>query len=148
MLQRIQTLYFLSAAVLCIVCACVKVGRFVLPDGSVAEWGNGGYWPLMALLVCVALLLLCALMLYRHRMLQVRLGVFSCLLLVGWYALYFWHGYYTHSVLYADCNYVAGLSFAPNWTAALPCVAVVLAIAGVRAVLRDEMLIRSLDRLR
>ena len=148
MLQRIQTLYFLAALVLTIVTACVNVGRFQLSDGSILPWGNAAWWPLMTLLVVVALVLVAAIMLFKHRLLQVRFGTFSALLLVGWYALFLWHGYFTHSVLDATENYVADLRFAPECTAELAAVAVVMVIAAVRAVLRDEMLVRSLDRLR
>ncbi|MBQ8937170.1 MAG: DUF4293 family protein, partial [Bacteroidaceae bacterium] len=35
MIQRIQTLYLLAAAVLCIVCLCLPIGRLVDPQGEV-----------------------------------------------------------------------------------------------------------------
>ncbi|MCF0188740.1 MAG: DUF4293 domain-containing protein [Bacteroidaceae bacterium] len=148
MLQRIQTLYFLGALALVIWTACANIGRFLLPNGDIQLWGSFIWWPLAALLIVIALLQPVAIFLFRHRLLQIRIGIFSCLLIVGWYALYLWYGYFTHSVLDDTANYVADLRFAPQWTAALPAVALILLIAAIRATLRDEMLVRSLDRLR
>lgn len=148
MIQRIQTLYFLAAMALAIWCSCVNVGRYVLQSGEHILWGNGSFWPLMVLLVAVALLQIPAIMLYKHRLLQVRIGIFSALLLCGWYVLFFWHGYYAHSVLDAAENYVADLRFVPLWTASLPAVAAIFMVMAVRAVLQDERKVHAYERLR
>lgn len=148
MFQRVQTLYFLVALALTTVTLFVNVGRYILPSGDNIPWGSTAWWPLLALLILVCILLVAAMALFRHRLLQVRAGIFSILLLVGWYVLYFWYGYFTHSVLDATENYVEDLVFAPQSAAALPAVAILFIIFAVRAVLHDEALIRSLDRLR
>lgn len=148
MLQRIQTLYLLGALAMLIWCAFAPVGRWVLEDGAVMIWGNSSYLPLLTLIIATAALQLPSIMLYRHRLLQVRISIFSCLLLVGWYAILLCRGYLTHSVLASDEQYVAGLRFVPQWQAALPALSIILLIAAIRAIMRDEMLVKSLDRLR
>lgn len=148
MLQRVQTLYFLGALILSVALLCVNVGRFVDANGMAYPFACDAWWPLVALPVVVALLQVCAILLYHHRMLQIRVTIFSALLMLAWYGFYVWHGLYTHSVLDATENYVADVSFMTEWTAALPLVAIVLLVAGGRAVFRDEIVVRSYDRLR
>jgi hypothetical protein len=55
-------------------------------------------------------------------------------------------------VLYAYFIYILGhgleAHFRPDWEGALPFAALVLLYLAFRGVMRDEMLVRSLDRLR
>ena len=143
MIQRIQTLYLL------VVAALVAVTLFV----PLAWFGVGGErYDLYAFALRsadgtavlrapvytgIALAAACALplvtiFLFRRRMLQVRLCVVEMVLL----AAYFFFG---HGV--ADFQ---GL----KPVAALPLVGVLFAWLAARAIFRDELLVRSLDRIR
>ena len=176
MIQRIQTIYLLAAAVLCIVCLCLPIGRLVDGQGEVvgtvynlwvhvpyheavgsptfnglstqepvlAEVAEGTHtftpWALFALLVIVTSGLLFCIFLFKQRLVQSRLALLCCILLVGWYLLYAAFAYLIPQNTDA--------SFHPTLWAAFPCIAAVFSYLAFRAILKDEMLVRSLDRLR
>lgn len=152
MLQRIQTLYMLAAVVACMVCLSTCVGHLVggdllgaadiynlwilMPDGN----HTFQVWALFVLLVLTATLSFIAIFLYKKRTLQMRLCTFSILLSVGWYGVYAVFAY----LLAQQFN----AAFRVHWAASLPFAAIVLLILAWRGILKDEKLVRSLDRLR
>lgn len=151
MIQRIQTVYLLLITALSVAGLCTSQGYFWQNGGGLVDMYNlwlvqeGGAhdytpWALFALLLLVAVLSFGAVFLFRRRMLQVRLILFSGLLLVGYY------------IAFGAFVYVLGgkmdSHFTVRWTAALPAVALILDYLAFRAVMRDEMIVRSLDRLR
>lgn len=175
MIQRIQTVYLALAALLCIACLCLPIGHFItetgeesgvlynlwvhLPspigstittlDGSesapvLAQEAEGSHiftpWALFALLTLTASGLVFCIFLYRQRLVQSRLALLCCILLIGWYILYATFVYLIP--LHTDVHF----QFTP-W-AAFPAMACILSYLAFRAILKDEMLVRSLDRLR
>ena len=176
MIQRIQTLYLLAASVLCIACLCLPVGRLVSSDGDIlgtvynlwvhipyhetvgqtsfnglgpsapvlAEVAEGSHnftpWALFALLLLTSTGLLIDIFFYRTRLVQSRVVMLGCILLVGWYAVYaaFW--------FLLGAKY--GAEFHPEPWAAFPAIACIFSFLAFRAILKDEALVRSLDRLR
>ncbi len=174
MIQRIQTLYLLAAALGCIACLCLPVGQLVnasgdtvatlynlwvhvpyapgmdtlVQDGTaepvLAEVAEGQHlftpWALFALLVLTATGLLFDIFLYRTRLVQSRLAMLCCILLLGWY------GVYTAFVFLLGERFAA--DFSPTPWAALPAIACICSYLAFRAILKDEALVRSLDRLR
>lgn len=163
MLQRIQTLYLLAAFALCIGCLCTPIAHFLVSDGynvnaSILDsyeqvdmynlWlvSDGGkhmfyFCPvLMAILVIATALIFLDIWLYKHRALQMRVASFCMILLVAWYIAY---GVITFQLLRSVMQL-----WHPNWTAALPAAAFILLYLAFRGILKDEMLVRSLDRLR
>lgn len=176
MIQRIQSIYLLAAAVLCVVCLCLPIGRLVDRQGEVvgtvynlwvhvpyheavgdpsfnglntsepvlAEVAEGTHtftpWALFALLLLTSTGLLLDIFLYRTRLVQSRLAMLGCILLVGWYVVYgaFW--------FLLGAKYHA--EFSPEPWAAFPAVACIFAYLAFRGILKDEALVRSLDRLR
>ncbi len=151
MIQRIQSVYLLVSAVLGIVCLCRPLGYFLSPEGvrtaalhnlfSVSTL-DGAHsfapWVLFAVLAIATLLTLLCIFLYRYRALQMRIISFSMILLAGYYICF----------ALLTLLPMGGLSFRPTVAAALPLVSMVLDYLAFRATLRDELLIRSLDRLR
>ncbi|MCF0160716.1 MAG: DUF4293 domain-containing protein [Bacteroidaceae bacterium] len=150
MIQRIQTLYLLAVLVLVVACEFCTVGRFIGAEGELlGELGNltmtqNGEatftpWAMFALLLCIALITALAICLFRKRMRQIRLIIFSSILLVGYYLIYGWFVYaYLHD----------GVSFRPSLTASFPLLALIFNYLAARAIGKDEFLVRSLDRLR
>ncbi len=150
MIQRVQSLYLLLSATLGVVCLSRPIGRFVAADG----WGEcvlfnlwvrlagGGHnlapWALFAILVIVCALTLIDIFLFRYRALQMRV-VSLCMVLLAGYYMYF--AVFTY--LYAGDG-----SFRPTVVAALPFACIVLDYLAFRGILRDETLVRSLNRLR
>ncbi len=159
MIQRIQTLYLLVAFVLCVVCLSLPVGYYITDEGervanlynlclryspSFVVEGMSGIsmkpWALFGLLLATSVLCFVDIFLFRRRALQMRLCSFSIIFLIGWYAIYGAFIYFVGSGLEAH--------FRPGWVAALPFCCIVLLYLAFRGIMKDEMLVRSLDRLR
>ena len=152
MLQRIQTLYLLGALALCIGCLCSPVAHFMVSESMekvdmynlwlVSEGQHMFYFcpVLMGLLVITTGLVFIDIWLFKRRALQMRLATFCMTLLVAWYIAYGVICYMLSSGMPA--------TWRPHWTAALPFAALILLYLAFRGILKDEMLVRSLDRLR
>lgn len=175
MIQRIQTLYLAAAVLLCLACLSLPVGRFAAPDGATVAtmynlWlhipsqvgdtlhatdavtaapvlaaeaqGHHSFapWALFALLVLVTCGLVFAIFLYRTRLVQSRLVMLCMILLVGWY------GVYAAFAVTLSSRYEVDFQLVP-W-AAFPALACILSYLAFRGILKDEALVRSLDRLR
>lgn len=148
MIQRLQSLYLFLSTAIGILCLLMPIGTFILEDLPFAEIRNlsmsidGAYnftpWPLFAILVLATLLSFIAILLYKTRALQMRFCTFAIILLVGWYA------YLAYLGFSAD----EPLQFRPTVWTSLPFVMIVLNYLAFRGILKDELLIRSLDRLR
>ena len=105
------------------------------PDGTM----NYAPWALFAILMVVAILSLVTIFLYRKRMLQIRLTLFSSIILVGYYvtlAAFVWG-------TLKECG-----SFTPSWTLCLPLISIILNWLAIRAIGKDEMLVKAYERLR
>ncbi len=151
MIQRIQSIYLLLIGILCIACAATPVGVFTQEGVTVAEMNNlwltdiegvRSYapWAMFTLLALAATLSLVAIFLFRRRMLQVRLCIFTGLLLIGYYIAYGAFVYLIGQELSAG--------FTLSWTTSFPAISLILAYLAFRGIMRDELIVRSLDRLR
>lgn len=150
MIQRRQTLYLLAAFVLTVVCMLFPVGRFATQGGIIDmtnlslidQDGNTSYqpWALMGILAISAIIEFMAIFLFRRRAVQMRFCNFAITLQIGWYAVY---GFFAWSL---GAEMVA--TFRPTLWAAIPAANMILLYMAFRGVLHDEMLVRSLDRLR
>ncbi len=152
MIQRIQTVYLLlSLTVLGMmfffpftVFVDADAVRYVFDFSGVYEVGTDemvtGTLPFQILLVTVAVINLVTIFLFRNRRLQMRLSVFNMLLMVGILILAAWYIFYTRGELQAQVYYKATLLF--------PLVSLVLTWLAFRNILKDELLVRSADRIR
>ena len=97
MIQRIQSVYLLLVTVLLVVAICMPVGQFIGADGVTAHvfkplgvaLADGGFqstWGLFGILLLSALVAFCTIFLFRNRMLQIRMTIFSSILLIGYYS--------------------------------------------------------------
>ena len=145
MIQRIQTVYLLIVTGLLITAMCLPMGYFTdaMGEHSFKALGieiNGAYestWGLFCILLLSTIVAVA--FLYKNRMLQIRMTIFNSLLLVGYYiaflAFYF--------ALKNDAN-----MFRVGWALCLPLVSIILNILAVRAIGRDEVMVKAADRLR
>lgn len=159
MIQRLQTLYLLASFALGILCLSMPIGYYIAEDAGrvgvmynllfryepqfVVEGMQGSTLAPISLFVILALsttLIFLDIFLYRKRALQMRVCTFSIILCVAWYVLYAFFAHYLGDGLEA--------SFRPSWSAALPFCNIVLQYLAFRGIMKDEMLVRSLDRLR
>ena len=149
MIQRIQTVYLLIVAVLAVVVLSMPVGSFITPDSTIYEMGNLSItsagdtvnyepWALFAIQLVSAVVALGTIFLYRKRMLQIRLTLFNMVLLVGYYVTC---GVFVYT-------FKGDNSFVPSWTICLPFVNIVLNWLAIRAIGKDEALVRSYNSLR
>lgn len=99
------------------------------------------YLPLFVLGALTAVLTFMDIFLFSKRALQMRIMSFTLILILGWYILY---GFQIYSIL----SGTEGMSYHPEIGAALPFAALVFNYLAFRGILKDEMLVRSLDRLR
>ena len=136
MIQRIQSVYLFLVAVCAVVCLCMPVGHFHQDGIGIADFYN--LWLTMA--DGARVFAPWAIFLFKHRMFQVRLSVFSSLILVGYYIVFGVFVYVFKSRYDAD--------FTLSWTAAFPAVGLILDYLAFRNIMKDELIVRSLDRLR
>lgn len=149
MIQRIQTVYLLIVAILMVVMMSSTVGHFYTDDCVVSmsnlavevSDGVSDYtpWALYAILLVVAVASLGTVFLYKRRMLQIRVCLFSIILLVAYYVVL---GIFAWGVLKPYG------SFTPSWLICFPAISVILEWLAVRAIGKDEMLVKAYDRLR
>ncbi len=151
MIQRIQSVYLFLAAACAVVCLCMPVGHFHRDGIGLADFYNLWLsmadgtrvlapWAMFALLVLAASASFVAIFLFRRRMFQVRLSVFGGLILAGYYVVF---GVFVHVF---KSRYDA--DFTLSWTAAFPAVGLILDYLAFRNIMKDELIVRSLDRLR
>lgn len=157
MIQRIQTVYLLITMTLCFASLFMTEAEYFVHGQVVASFGNflftgnkllhnGTTWALGTLLILVALIDSIAVLLFRFRMRQLRLVIFSTILLVGYvivYAIYAW--LYSQKLQLETTHEV---NFSPQLVALFPVVSIILHILAIHGIRKDEALVRSLDRLR
>lgn len=149
MIQRIQTLYLLAVVALGIALIWLPVVQFVSPEGTelqvyeLSALGGAplqGLWGLTLATALIPVLALVDIFLYKNRILQARLNIFTVMLCLGYYgvlALYIW---------------LAKMSLGVEWHilpwASFPLVCLVLTMMATRRILKDEALVRAADRIR
>ena len=137
MWQRIQTLYLaLATGLVVALFFCVK--SFSLGPGGahVDELKYIQFVPYLILLIIITILQIIALGAYKVRVLQMRTAVLAGLILV---ALQCW--------LVAD-YFFSGDGVIFRWTAIFPLLAAILDFIAARLILRDQLLVESISRLR
>lgn len=149
MIQRIQSIYLLVVAILSAVMLALPVGSFRLSEQTTADLynlyivtpeGNHDYrvWALFALLLIVCGITFATIFLYKKRMLQIRLCIFSILLLIGYYA-----------TLGSFLFLLDGVKiFTPQIAVCFPLVNIILLWLAIRAIGKDEILVKAYERLR
>ena len=152
MIQRIQSVYLLVCVILLVVCMCSPVAAFVGADGSVSPFTNLGVdvegvgretscWGMFAILMLSAVVALGTIFLYKNRMLQIRMSIFNIILLIGYYATFV-------AFIIAYNGRLEDFSFQLRFASCLPFVAIVLSYLALRAIGKDEVMVRAADRLR
>jgi len=149
MIQRIQSVYLLVVTILMIICMCNPVGSIIASTNEISEFGNlcitlpdgtkdYAPWALFAILMVVAILSFVTIFLFKKRMLQIRLTIFSSIMLIGYYL----------ALVALALMLAEGTSFTPSWIICLPFVAIVLNWLAIRGIGADEALVKAYDRLR
>ena len=150
MIQRIQTLYLLAVVALGVALVWLPVVQLVSPEEAaelqiweLSALGGAplqGLWGLLVTTLLIPILALVDIFLYKKRILQARLNIFTVFLCLGYYgvlAIYIW---------------LAKMSLGAEWHilpwASFPLVCLVLILMATRRILKDEALVRAADRIR
>lgn len=153
MLQRIQTVYLIIIAVLTAIMslfplALLKRGEelyefTVFGVKTMTEKAELIYptWGLFLLVAIIAVLALFTIFLYKKRMLQIRLCIFNAILMLGFY------GFFAY-LIYIMNRQLGDLTYSLQIALSFPLVSLILDYLAIRNIGADEVLVRSLDRLR
>ena len=149
MIQRIQSVYLLVVSILMVICMCNPVGSIIATTNEISEFGNlfitlpdgtkdYAPWALFVILLVVAVLAFVTIFLFKKRMLQIRLTIFSSIVLIGYYLV-------MAALIFMTAEET---SFTPSWTICLPFVGIILNWLAIRGIGADEALVKAYDRLR
>lgn len=147
MIQRIQTVYLLVASILLGLIYFLPLADITTAE-SIFRFDIRGIhkgselimkgWPLMLYLSLVIFIHVIIIFLFKKRLVQVRLLILSIILLLGLFSAFFWFGYLG----------VKGASTGFKLTIAIPVVDIILDYLAIKAIAKDEALVRSADRIR
>ncbi len=141
MVQRIQSVWLLLAAILAFVFTQVPIFVASIVGNVVKKFLPTESLLLFALSVAVGLLALACIFLYKNRPLQLRLSIIGILASVVLIAIEVWQ----ISRFEADNSLLKG---SYHWGSLLPIALMVCFILAASAIWKDEKLVKSLDRLR
>ncbi|MDL2290262.1 DUF4293 domain-containing protein [Paludibacteraceae bacterium OttesenSCG-928-F17] len=157
MIQRIQTVYLLIIVILSACTFFLPVANLydsanvflyklnyqglVLSEGDeLIILNNLNTWCLKIISGLIPLIALITIFLYKKRVLQIRLSFINMILMLGYYAILF-------LTVIQGANRMES-EWSLNIVAAFPLVCAILNYLAIRAIGKDQALIKSLDRLR
>lgn len=154
MIQRIQTFFLAVSFLLISIMFTMPLIEFVTESGDLYQFTYKGLfklntegieliqnnWAITGILGLIVLMHAVIIASFKNRVRQMRLTTFTIILMVGFFAI----GFYTASS-YSEIvkgNYSFAIA------SVFPVVAIILDVLAIRAIGRDEALIRSVDRIR
>ena len=152
MIQRIQSIYLLITTILLGSIFLYPIAELLGADGQLFIFNFNGLSidneegmylltvPPMILLAITSAISFLSIFLYKKRVLQMRLNSFNIILMLGYLGLAYYYIQNFSKQLEGVVSY--------QITAIFPFVAAVLTYLAIRAIGKDEALIRSMDRIR
>lgn len=149
MIQRIQSVYLLLVTALLITSMCLPVGSFMGADAAMYTFKPLGVevdatfystWGVFGILLLSSIVAFATIFLFKNRMLQIRMSIFNSILLIGYYMAFLAFMF----VLKRDLN----ASFQISWALCFPLICIILNYLAIRAIGRDEVMVKAADRLR
>ena len=156
MIQRIQTLYLLIVVIAMSLTLFLPSMKAISPEEidyalstlrglyPIEEGGfhlNGVTMWLTITNVVILLIAFFTIITYKWRVIQMRFSSFNMVLLIGYYPIFF----FTRYVILQQTP-MTSTTF--SWPIILPFISAILTYLALRAIAKDEALVRSLDRLR
>jgi hypothetical protein len=135
MIQRIQTLYLFIVIILQSVLLSTNIAKYSDPAGSELMCKTMDLSLVAALTSFTALIPAVSMFLYKKRILQMRFNIFNSILLVAL------QGFIVYYI-------VQGKGFIFTVQSIFPVISLILSILAIRNIIKDELLIKSLNRLR
>lgn len=152
MIQRIQSVYLLVATILMGSVFAYPVAELLGADqlvyifrfNGVSIEGEGDIVvktvPIIILLTLITLISFVSIFMYKKRIVQMRLNSLNIFLMLGFLGLNYYYLNNFEKQLEGVISY--------QITAIFPFVAAVLTYLAIRAIAKDEALVRSMDRIR
>lgn len=144
MLQRIQTLYLLAVTALMAVLCFVPLATYTV-DGVEGQFVAFDFWWVGVLFVLCSLLSFVVIWLYKNRMAQIRLLCAEIVLLTGAQVFAVWYAIRITRIVAVEGSIAMSSITTPTF---FPLVSIILVWLAIRAIWKDERLVRSLDRIR
>lgn len=144
MLQRIQTLYLLAVSVLMSVICFVPMAHYTI-DGAEESLVAFDFWWVGVVFALCALVPFVVIWLYKNRLAQIRFLCAEVVLLVGAQIFALWYSIGITRAVEAESAISMSSIATPTF---FPVVCIILVWLAIRAIWKDEMLVRSLDRIR
>ena len=160
MIQRVQTIYMLASVIAILTMHFFWLASFAIPEATFELNSLGlvcqtkGFetdrmvWELFILLLLMVALPLINIFLYKNRKLQLRVLIYTIILNVLYYGLFFWECYRLRGEVAAlSQGGVADVHY-NIMMLVMPAVSIFALIMAARGVIFDIALIKSLERLR
>ena len=154
MIQRIQSLFLLAASILSAIIVIHPISSMILSGGleyeflpygliSVGDSSELMYntFPIIVLAIITTILNITTIFIYKKRNLQMRICVYNILLTIGLIISIF--GYYFLIKRSFDIS-----THAFSYTVVMPFVNIILIFQAFRGIRRDDLLLKSYNRLR
>ena len=153
MIQRIQTVYLILATVLISLMHFLPMVKILAGTNAIVVFRSNGFFnentterllpalPFFLLISVVIILYLTAIFLFRNRNLQARICRLNILLLVGSMGLMTYYIIHVYKLVDAD-------SMTTKILLLFPLIAIVLTWLAIRGIVKDEALVRSVDKIR
>ena len=147
MIQRIQTAYLLIAGLLVASLLKLRFAEMTVNNELYNFYAKGIFnnetlvlngLPIMIFIGIIVLLHFVIIGMYKKRIRQIRVTVFTIVLLLGLFGLFFYFAY--AGIDGAEVTFKIPVIF--------PLAAIILDFLAIRAIGKDEALIRSLNRIR
>ena len=151
MIQRIQSIFLLAAAILQFIFLSFPISNFALTDFNVSLFAKGfkqtsgelllATTPLYLLCLGILFLTIIAIFLYKKRIIQIRFCIYNMLLNLGLIGMLI-----LNISNFMKNNTVEAYSYTP--ILAMPVVNIILLYLAFRGIRKDEVLVKAYDRLR
>ncbi len=154
MIQRIQSVWLFLAAAILFSMFISPLAEMIGPEGQYYRFELTGIYegvgetalrieslmPLWFLVSVTGMLSLVTIFFYKRRIMQIRICIFNLLLLIGFYALFLFYFFHFRSNLDVDISLRIPVVF--------PAIALIMVFLATRGIRKDEMVVRSYDRIR
>lgn len=149
MIQRIQSLFIIISIALMAYFTTSPIAGILTSDNAMTFFVSGiktaeattlESLPMLILAIAILVLDSLAFVSFKKRILQIRLLTFAMILKLGSYGL--------GAFYILQYKNEAGFEFIPKYAMSFPLIGFILALLAIRAIGKDEALVKSLDRIR
>lgn len=153
MIQRIQSLYLFLSLICTGLFYFLPFGEIITSNESTiplimtgvnyTKNGETAYYSLLPMMIMISIInltTLSSIFLYKRRMLQIRFNIFNIIVQLGSIGIMFYY--------LSNATKQMGVDYNTKILIVLPIVAAIFTFLAVRAIAKDEALVRSISRLR